>query len=73
MKSGQINGGVYLLNPGIFKGVPWNGSSKISLEDDMIPKALHANKKLKGFICMEKFIDIGVPEDYQAAAAFFGN
>ncbi len=73
LKSGLINGGVYLLNPGIFKGVPWNGSSKISLEDDMIPKALHANKKLKGFICAEKFIDIGVPEDYQAAASFFEN
>ena len=73
LKSGQINGGVYLLNPEIFKVVAWDGSSKLSLENDMIPKALHANRKLKGFICAEKFIDIGVPEDYQAAATFFEN
>lgn len=73
LKSGQINGGVYLVNPEIFKDETWDGSSKLSLEDDMIPKALHANRKLKGLICAEKFIDIGIPEDYQAAAAFFEN
>jgi D-glycero-alpha-D-manno-heptose 1-phosphate guanylyltransferase len=73
LKSGQINGGVYLLNPKIFNGVTWDGSSKISLEDDIIPNALKAKKKLKGFICPEKFIDIGAPEDYQAAATFFEN
>ncbi|MDA8560510.1 nucleotidyltransferase family protein [Nitrospinae bacterium] len=73
LKSGQINGGVYLLNPKIFKGLTWDGSSKLSLEDDIIPQALNANRQLKGFICAEKFIDIGIPEDYQAAAAFFEN
>ena len=73
LKSGQINGGVYLLNPEIFKDETWDGSSKLSLENDMIPQALNANRKLKGFICAEKFIDIGIPEDYQAAASFFEN
>lgn len=70
-KSGLINGGVYLLNPEIFKNEPWDGSSNLSLENDMIPRALHANKKLKGFVCAEKFIDIGIPEDYRSATSFF--
>ena len=73
VKSGLINGGVYLLNPEIFKVETWDGSSNLSLEYDMIPKALNENRKLKGFICAEKFIDIGIPEDYQAAATFFEN
>ena len=72
-KSGLINGGVYLLNPTIFNSETWDGSSKLSLEDDMIPKALQANRKLKGFVCTGKFIDIGVPEDYLSAASFFEN
>ena len=49
------------------------GQVNFSLEYDMIPKALNKNRKLKGFICAEKFIDIGIPEDYQAAATFFEN
>ena len=53
------------------KNETWDGSSKLSLENDMIPKALNENRKLKGFVCAEKFIDIGIPEDYQAAASFF--
>jgi len=73
VKSGLINGGVYLLNPEVFKFETWDGSSKLSLEYDMIPNALNKNKKLKGFICAEKFIDIGIPEDYEAAATFFEN
>jgi D-glycero-alpha-D-manno-heptose 1-phosphate guanylyltransferase len=72
-KSGHINGGVYLINPEIFKDVAWDGSSKLSLEDEIIPKILSANKKLKGFICAEKFIDIGIPEDYKSATRFFKN
>jgi D-glycero-alpha-D-manno-heptose 1-phosphate guanylyltransferase len=72
-KNGLINGGVYLLNPTIFNSKKWDGSSKLSLEDDMIPKALQANRKLKGFVCTGKFIDIGVPEDFLSAASFFEN
>jgi D-glycero-alpha-D-manno-heptose 1-phosphate guanylyltransferase len=72
-KSGLINGGVYLLNPEIFKDETWDGLSKLSLENDMIPKALRANKNLQGFVCAGKFIDIGIPEDYRSAASFFEN
>jgi D-glycero-alpha-D-manno-heptose 1-phosphate guanylyltransferase len=72
-KSGLINGGVYLLDPETFNNETWDGSSKLSLENDMIPKALQSKKKLKGFICSEKFIDIGIPEDYRSATLFFEN
>ena len=72
-KSGLINGGVYLINPKIFAPEDWDSSSKISLENDMIPQALQANKNLKGYVCSEKFIDIGIPEDYRSATTFFEN
>lgn len=72
-KSGLINGGVYMFNPKSFTPVDWDGTSKVSLENDMIPQALQADKKLKGYVCSEKFIDIGIPEDYRSAATFFEN
>jgi D-glycero-alpha-D-manno-heptose 1-phosphate guanylyltransferase len=71
LKSGLINGGVYLFSPEVFKSNDWDGTSKLSLENDIIPKAIHKKKKLQGFISSGKFIDIGIPEDYQAAASFF--
>ena len=70
-KSGLINGGVYMFNPKSFNPEDWDGTSKVSLENDMIPQALQADKKLKGYVCSEKFIDIGIPEDYRSAATFF--
>jgi D-glycero-alpha-D-manno-heptose 1-phosphate guanylyltransferase len=71
LKSGLINGGVYLFSPEVFKINDWDGTSKRSLENDIIPKALHEKKKLQGFVSAGKFIDIGIPEDYQAATSFF--
>ena len=72
-KNGLINGGVYLFNSKILNRNDWNESNKISLEDDIIPEALEKRKKLKGFVCPENFIDIGVPEDYLSATSFFEN
>ncbi len=71
LKSGLINGGVYLFSPEVFKNNDWDGTSKLSLENDIIPKAIHEKKKLQGFVSSGKFIDIGIPEDYQAATSFF--
>lgn len=72
-KNGLINGGVYLLDPKSFNPEDWDGTSTISLENDMIPQAFQADKNVKGYVCSEKFIDIGIPEDYRFAATFFEN
>jgi D-glycero-alpha-D-manno-heptose 1-phosphate guanylyltransferase len=71
LKNGLINGGVYLFSPEVFKSNDWDGISKLSLENDIIPKAIHEKKRLQGFVSSGKFIDIGIPEDYQLATSFF--
>lgn len=62
------NGGVYLMNAELFKGLPWQPGDKLSLEDDLFTNLLSSGKKLYGMVCMGRFIDIGVPDDYFRAA-----
>lgn len=63
-KSGQINGGVYLLNSNstIMDGLP----NKFSFETDVLQSNVF-KIKLYGFIHNGYFIDIGIPEDYEKA------
>lgn len=61
-KEGYINGGVYLLAPGVLSGYPDRFSfEKEVLETDFRKHAARA------FPCDGYFIDIGVPEDYAKA------
>lgn len=63
-----INGGVYLLAETALAGLPYRPGDKASFESDILEKALEAGKRLYGYSCSGKFIDIGVPEDYARAA-----
>lgn len=63
-----INGGVYLLAETALSGLPYRPGDKASFESDILEKALEAGKRLYGYSCSGKFIDIGVPEDYARAA-----
>lgn len=59
-----INAGVYLIHPRALTSVL--DLEKSSLEAEILPK-LH----LHGFVTEGNFIDIGIPEAYEAAQIFF--
>lgn len=62
-KSGYINGGVYILNTGVFRNFPTSEvfSFENFLEENF--KLLGAN----GLVLDDYFIDIGIPRDYERA------
>jgi D-glycero-alpha-D-manno-heptose 1-phosphate guanylyltransferase len=63
-KTGNINGGVYILNTTDFmnEALP----EKFSFERDYLEK-LYKERKIVGLVQNEYFIDIGIPEDYKKA------
>ncbi len=63
-ETGDINGGIYLLNSGVFNGL--NLPERFSFETDLMEhyyKTIH----FYGFVFNDYFIDIGIPEDYARA------
>ena len=62
------NGGVYFVNPRSILSLDLSLDKPISLEEEIFPYLLLQEKKLFGLAFSQKFIDIGVPEDYQRAA-----
>jgi D-glycero-alpha-D-manno-heptose 1-phosphate guanylyltransferase len=75
-KGGLANGGVYLmerslLEPGA-RAPAAVSSAPVSLEEDILPLALGAKKRIYGLECGGRFLDIGVPEDYARAGALLG-
>lgn len=61
IRSGTINGGVYLMSRELLSDIP---EGKVSLENEMIPKWLSEGKALGGMVNDGYFIDIGIPEAY---------
>ena len=70
---GIINGGVYLMQRETLLGLGWNPGDKVGLEQDLFPALLDRKLKMLGMECTGAFIDIGVPIDYQRAAAVLPN
>jgi NDP-sugar pyrophosphorylase family protein len=64
---GLINAGVYLVSPTVFQVI--DPEVVVSLERDIFPGLI--NNGLYGFQETGKFLDIGIPEDYDAAKSFF--
>ena len=64
---GWINAGIYFLPDEIVRGLPEGASS---LERDLFPR-LAATGQLRGYRGGGPFLDIGIPETYAAAPAFF--
>ena len=62
------NGGVYLVNPRCLSNLEVALGERISLEDEIFPSLLLQGRKVFGLAFDEKFIDIGIPEDYRRAA-----
>jgi len=71
-KGGLANGGVYLMEHSMLEGGNWPASAPLSLEEDILPFALRAGKRMFGLECAGRFLDIGVPEDYARATDVLG-
>ncbi len=65
-----INAGVYLFCPSLLLESPWESGDSFSIEDDFFPYIIQ-QKKGVGFVSNGKFLDIGIPKDYQQAPSFF--
>ena len=68
------NGGVYLFKPSALQGLKSDGPNAepgraVSLENDIFPQLIAQGQRFAGLECAGAFIDIGVPHDYQRAAA----
>ncbi len=64
-----INGGVYLAEKSAFAGMALESDVPVSIEDQLYPRMLAEGRRLYGFPSSGRFIDIGIPEDYQRAAS----
>lgn len=62
-----INAGVYIMNKTAIRAIP--GRTPYSLENEFFPSLV--NKSLYGMVTESLLIDIGTPESYQNAQAFF--
>ncbi len=67
-----INGGVYYLGLQGVKALKCIQKESFSLEDDFFPEYL-IKASLFGFVQKARFIDIGIPSDYQKAFSFFSS
>lgn len=65
-----INAGVYILDPLWIKAFGFDPHVKCSLEDDLFPQLIESNQ-VYGFASNGRFIDIGIPKDYERAQHFF--
>lgn len=67
--SGFINAGVYLLSERVLESIPAEGP--VSLEREVLPNWI--GEGLYGFPTQGRFLDIGTPQSYTAAARFFAD
>jgi NDP-sugar pyrophosphorylase family protein len=67
MGSGLINAGIYLIKRDLIGGIL--SDTAISLKRNVFPKWI--GHGLYGFEATAAFLDIGTPDSYASAAAFF--
>jgi NDP-sugar pyrophosphorylase family protein len=68
---GLINAGIYLL-PSIWLNEEVK-SEALSMEDDLFPRWLSEGRKIRVKVMESPFLDIGTPDDYARADAFFAD
>lgn len=66
--AGWVNAGIYLVNRSLIQEIP--PDVPVSLERDMCPMWT-ADRRCFGFASQGRFLDIGTPESYSQADAFF--
>ena len=62
VRSGEINGGIYLIDRTLLMRIP---EGKVSLENDLMPVWLQEGVRIGAVRNEGYFIDIGIPESYQ--------
>jgi NDP-sugar pyrophosphorylase family protein len=62
------NGGVYLISPGVLDSIGARFSGEVSLESEIMPALLESHSAIYGMRHHGRFIDIGLPADYERAA-----
>lgn len=62
VRAGYINSGLYYMDPLLFQD--WKSDQIMSMEKDFFPEFIQS-KDLNACIIGGKFIDIGIPKDYQ--------
>ncbi|MCX6704729.1 MAG: sugar phosphate nucleotidyltransferase [Candidatus Woesebacteria bacterium] len=67
-KRGFVNAGYYFFTPKIFKYIP--SKKRLSLEKIVFPKLVNSGL-IHGFPVKASFLDIGKPESYEKAKAYF--
>ncbi|MEC7488225.1 MAG: sugar phosphate nucleotidyltransferase [Pseudomonadota bacterium] len=65
------NGGVYILDPDVFKGLKLPQPS-FSFEDLVLPSLLEDGIEIGGITFSSEFIDIGLPQDYHKLSVLYG-
>lgn len=67
------NGGVYLFSPTVASQLSDIdiGNLPVSLEDNVLPQLLAQNGNISADTFSERFIDIGLPEDFELAQTIF--
>ena len=63
-----VNAGVYLIDRALIEEVP--PARPVSLEHDLLPGWV-AGRRVRGYRCSGRFLDIGTPPSYAEAADFF--
>lgn len=67
--AGWINAGIYLFDARLVDDIP--PERPVSFEREMIPSWMADGKRVAGYCCDGVFLDIGTPESYAEAEAFF--
>jgi NDP-sugar pyrophosphorylase family protein len=67
-RSGWINAGIYLVARGLIEEIP--AGEPVSLERVLIPRWIRDGRQVFGYRHTGRFLDIGTPESYAAAARF---
>lgn len=68
-----INLGSYIIHPDMLLNQKWNVGDVASMEDEIFPYLIEKGWGIYGYKETCRFIDIGVPQDYQKAQDFLKN
>jgi D-glycero-alpha-D-manno-heptose 1-phosphate guanylyltransferase len=63
------NGGVYIVSQGVLDPIAEKFRGEVSLEREILPALLASRSAIYGMRHNGRFIDIGIPADYQRAAS----
>jgi NDP-sugar pyrophosphorylase family protein len=64
---------VYLANRDVFSGITADPDMPVSIEEKIFPDLMKTGRGVYGYMSSSRFIDIGIPEDYERAASILSD